>query len=69
MTTGERDALGDVAGELLANPAQLENLRTLGPGRAGRYRARYFDSLAKFGLPLAGRILIDKQPFNTVRLP
>lgn len=34
-----------------------------------RVRARYWASLRNFGITFEGRILIDKQPFNTVRLP
>jgi tetratricopeptide (TPR) repeat protein len=68
-TTGEKDALDDIVLDALAVPSHLEQLRTLGDREASRYRARYWTSLQKFGVPVEGRILIDKQPFNTVRLP
>jgi tetratricopeptide (TPR) repeat protein len=68
-TTGEKDALDDIVVDALAIPSHLEQLRTLGDRDASAYRARYWESLRKFGVPVEGRILIDKQPFNTVRLP
>jgi len=68
-TTGEKDALDDIVIDALAIPSHLEQLRTLSNREASRYRARYWASLRKFGVPVEGRILIDKQPFNTVRLP
>lgn len=68
-TTSERDAFAEMAGDLLGAPEHVERLRDLGEARAGRYRARYFQVLRNFGMTIDGRILIDKQPFNTIRLP
>jgi len=68
-TTGERDALAAIARELLAAPAHLERLRVLDAADTERYRQRYWDALGAFGIPVEDRILVDKQPFNTVRLP
>lgn len=68
-TTGERDAFTGIVRDLLARPDQLARLRDLPPGEIRRQRERYWRALEDFGVAVKGRILIDKQPFNTVRLP
>jgi tetratricopeptide (TPR) repeat protein len=69
ITTGEKDALAGIVRELLAGPQQLSRLKFLGSAEVGLYRARYWQSLAARGIPVAGKILVDKQPFNSIRLP
>lgn len=69
VTTGERDPFTGLVRELLAQPAHLEQLRNLDPAGVARHRTRYWEALRALGIPVEGRILIDKQPLNTVRLP
>jgi tetratricopeptide (TPR) repeat protein len=69
VTTGERDPFTPLVRELLAQPAQLERLRDLGPAAVARNRTRYWQALGSLGIPVEGKLLIDKQPLNTVRLP
>ncbi len=69
VTTGERDPFTQPVRELLAQPGHLERLRDLGPAAVARHRTRYWEALRALGVPVEGKILIDKQPLNTVRLP
>ena len=69
VTTGERDPFTALVRELLAQPSHLERLRELGPAAIARHRTRYWEALGALGVAAEGKILIDKQPFNTVRLP
>jgi len=69
VTTGERDPFTGLVRELLGQPSHLEHLRELGPAAVARHRTRYWEALQALGIPVEGKILIDKQPFNTVRLP
>lgn len=68
-TTGERDPFTDLVRELLGQPTHLEQLRNLDAESIARHRTRYWDALRKLGIPVEGKVLIDKQPLNTVRLP
>ena len=69
VTTGERDALAEAARELLASPEQMTNLRLLGSAAIRRYRRRYYEALQAFGIDARKKILVDKQPLNSIRLP
>ena len=69
VTTGERDPFTQLVRELLAQPAHLERLRELEPAAVAHSRARYWQALRALGISVEGKILIDKQPLNTVRLP
>jgi hypothetical protein len=55
--------------ELFAEPPQLEQLRLLSSTDVSRYRQRYWDALASRGIDARTAILVDKQPFNSIRLP
>jgi len=68
-TTGEKDAFAGIARELLANPARLAQLKALGPADVTAFRQKYWNVLRGFGISFEDRILVDKQPFNSVRLP
>ena len=69
VTTGEKDALSQIVRELLAGPQNLARLRFLGAGEIAQYRKRYWDALTALGIDFENRILVDKQPFNSIRLP
>jgi hypothetical protein len=69
VTTGEKDALVPIVRELFATTAQLERLRSLSENDAAGFRGQYRDGLQALGVDADGKILIDKQPFNTIRLP
>jgi tetratricopeptide (TPR) repeat protein len=69
VTTGEKDALAGIVRELLGRPQHLSRLRFLSRDEVDLYRTRYWESLAARGLRVDGKILVDKQPFNSIRLP
>jgi hypothetical protein len=69
ITTGEKDALSGIVRELLGGPQHISHLRFLGPDDVARYRKRYWDALASHRIEIGNKILVDKQPFNSIRLP
>lgn len=69
VTTGEKDALAETVRTLMAGPSDMERLKTLGEAALDRHRLAYWEALGKLGVRAEGKILVDKQPFNTVRLP
>ena len=69
VTTGEKDALVPIVRELFATTSQLERLRSLSENDAASFRKQYRDGLLSLGVEAAGKTLVDKQPFNTIRLP
>jgi len=68
-TTQERDALGEAVANLFINAAGLDRLMTLRGAGLARYRRSYWQALAASGVLTDGVCLIDKQPYNTIRLP
>ncbi|HTW35986.1 MAG TPA: sulfotransferase [Rhizomicrobium sp.] len=69
ITTGEKDALSGIVRELLGGPQHLAHLQFLDAREIAQYRKRYWDTLASHRIDVENRILVDKQPFNTIRLP
>jgi Tfp pilus assembly protein PilF len=69
VTTGEKDALAETVHELFADPPGLARLAAMPEPEISRYRAQYWAALDRLGIESENRILVDKQPFNTVRLP
>lgn len=69
-TLEEIDHLAGVGAELLADDAGLHRLATLGAAAADAVRASYWGRVeASVGVPLAGRVLVDKLPLHTLALP
>ena len=69
VTTQERDALSDGVREFLTTPDGLERLSTLPRAAARRMREQYWRRIQEFGIEAKDRTLVDKQPFNTMKLP
>ena len=69
ITTQERDALSDSVREFLTTPDGLSRLAALGRGALRNARALYWRRIAEFGLDATDKVLVDKQPFNTYKLP
>jgi tetratricopeptide (TPR) repeat protein len=67
--TQERDALAGGVRDLIAKPADLDRLAALRGGGLSRYRTAYWDRLRNFGMAIDSNALIDKQPYNTIKLP
>lgn len=68
-TTQEKEALGEGVAHLFLNNFGFERLMALKGGGLARYRRAYWQSLARFGVATNGACLVDKQPYNTIRLP
>lgn len=67
--TQERDALLSPVRDFFGQPADLERLAGLRGAALSRYRNSYYRQLHQFGIETNGKILIDKQPYNTIKLP
>jgi tetratricopeptide (TPR) repeat protein len=68
-TTQEKDALGEAVANLFLNAGSFATLMTLRGAGLTRHRRSYWQTLAAFGIATGGACLIDKQPYNTIRLP
>ena len=69
VTTQERDALADSIREFLSDPSGIERLAALRGAGLARYRRSYWRGLRGFGIESKAKTLIDKQPYNTIKLP
>src|SRR5205085_10487267 len=68
-TTQEKDGLEEAVANLFVNKPAFERLVALTGGGLARYRRAYWSRLASFGIRTKSGCLIDKQPYNTIRLP
>lgn len=68
-TTQEKDALVEAVANLFTNDAGFDRLMALSGGGLARYRRSYWRALESFGIHAKERCLVDKQPYNTLRLP
>lgn len=67
-TTGERDALGAGVQKFLADDQGLDRLSGLDWNDLQIFREMYWRELRKLGLAFDGKVLVDRQPYNTVKL-
>lgn len=65
----ERDTLIDADAALLANDGLMPSLDSLDPALLARLRAAYWARAAEFGGSLEGKVLVDMNPFNGIKLP
>ena len=68
-TLEEKPLLIDAATDFLDGPGGLERLATLSDADADAYRARYWRRARENEPGLAGRVVVDKLPLNTIALP
>lgn len=68
-TLDERDFLADIAERYLMDRAGLETLSRLDEAVLANHRKDYWRRVHAEGLNPAGRVFVDKQPFNTIKLP
>jgi hypothetical protein len=68
-TTQEKDALSDAVANLFLNEFSLDRLMAHTGGGLARYRRGYWRTLAECGIPEKCICVVDKQPYNTIRLP
>lgn len=69
VTTGEKDGLADSVLAFMGSPAGLDRLRDASETTLENSRAAYWRRLEEQGIEATGRILVDKQPYNTLKLP
>ena len=65
----EQELLIDGVREFMQHPEDLERLRQASPARLAELRSAYWQRVARRGIDVAGRLFIDKHPFNTLKLP
>lgn len=64
----EKDALVDAVGAFMSDIGGLDRLWGADEATLERYRAAYWDRVKTFVDP-AGKVLVDKMPFATIRIP
>ncbi|MEO9133064.1 MAG: sulfotransferase, partial [Sphingomonas sp.] len=65
----ERDTLADVDAALLANDGTMPALDSLEPALVARLRSAYWARATELGGALEGKVLVDMNPFNGIKLP
>jgi hypothetical protein len=68
-TTGERDGLDAGVREFLGGADGLDRLSGSDTTALLVFREKYWRKLRELGVDFAGKVLVDKQPYNTVKLP
>lgn len=68
-TLDERDFLADIAQQYLMDAAGLEKLSRLDQALVAAHRETYWQRVQAAGVKPGGRVLVDKQPFHTIKLP
>lgn len=65
----ERDTLADADQALLPNDGVMPDLDTLDPTLIADLRKRYWARVESLGADAAGKIFVDMNPFNGIKLP
>jgi tetratricopeptide (TPR) repeat protein len=65
----ESESLIDGVQEFMQRPADVERLAHAPPATLARLRAGYWRRVAESGIDARGRIFVDKNPLNTLKLP
>ncbi|MDQ2945289.1 MAG: sulfotransferase, partial [Acidobacteriota bacterium] len=65
----ERDTLAEIDRALLANDGTMADLDALKSSQLAHLRAAYWARANELGGPLKGKVLVDMNPFNGVKLP
>lgn len=69
VTMEEKEALGDSGRMFLADANGLDRLRALPGEERSAYVETYWRSAKEQGFEPKGKVFIDKQPFNAIKLP
>ena len=69
VTMPERDCLVEGSRDWLADAGRLEELLAADGAELEPYRASYWQRVLSQGLDPAARVFVDKNPFNSLRLP
>jgi Tfp pilus assembly protein PilF len=65
----EHDTLADTDGTLVANDGAMPDLDSLDPALIADLRARYWARVRRMAGEVAGRVFVDMNPFNGIKLP
>ncbi len=65
----EIELLNDSARTFLLDDGGLRRLAKLDPNETSHWQIQYWNSVKKTGLSVSNRILVDKMPFNSLRMP
>ena len=68
-TLDERDTLGDLTQQFLVNDAGFKRLRDLQPAEISELRAGYWRRVRKFNAGIDGKVVVDKYPLTSIKLP
>jgi tetratricopeptide (TPR) repeat protein len=69
VTLEEKPTLDAAEAEFLEDAAGLQRLKTVDAATAGKFRRAYWDAVRAAGVAPEGKVLIDKLPLNTPKLP
>ncbi|MGA2952046.1 MAG: sulfotransferase [Caulobacteraceae bacterium] len=69
VTLEERETLRPAVLDFMRGPVDMDRLARARGGELRRLRDAYWASVRSFGIDPAKRVFVDKNPFNTVRLP
>jgi len=69
VTPGEHEFLIDAVQEFMRTPAELARLPRASEAEIARLRAAYWSRVVETGIQIGTRILVDKHPLNTLKLP
>ncbi|HEX8308305.1 MAG TPA: sulfotransferase [Allosphingosinicella sp.] len=65
----EQDTLADTEGSLVANDGSMPDLDALDPDLLADLRERYWNRVRRMAGDVAGRVFVDMNPFNGIKLP
>src|SRR5437879_4483085 len=69
VSPGEHEFLIDAVQEFMRTPAELARLPRASEAEIARLRAAYWSRVEETGIQIGTRILVDKHPLNTLKLP
>ena len=65
----EKESMIDAVREFMGAPKDFERLRRASPGALEQLRENYWRRVAAAGVDVAGKVFVDKNPLNTLKLP
>ena len=65
----ETEALAHAGADYLVQPEGLSHIADVSTAEADRWRVAYWSAVGEAGVDPAGKVFIDKLPFNAVKLP
>jgi tetratricopeptide (TPR) repeat protein len=69
LATEERSMLNEAGRVFQAGPDAMDELATLDVAGLRHFRKAYWDRVREFCPDLRGKVYVDKQPLNTIKLP